>query len=707
MDVIFTTAGCNNASQCMTEAVASSDGTSRIAYAASTSLAIASFSPNRTPVVTASLHGHQARISSVHWKHGFLLSGDAAGRMRLHVEVVENGKSSWQSQDVATCASSISALTSISTASQSLFIAATSNGQVLAFGQGETTPRWTLSLGERHIVETMATIVDATNGTVWLALGGVDMLVHLYEITDDTGFVHVESLPGHKGWVRGLAFSVDDNQPSDILLASASQDHKIRLWRIPSTRQVSFDAMLVGHEDWVTAVSWVRPGLLLSSSMDNRMILWQLDESHVWTPQTRVGDLGGTGLLSSAAISSTELISLTFNGQLHRWVVPQDQQHFEPRVGITGHTATVTDVVWSPLGDYVVSVSLDQTARAFSNVHGATWIEISRAQVHGYDINCACFINERRFVSGADEKILRVFDVPEGLSALLQGHTSTSGFGTVPELSLTTKAVSDKQDDAQDASQPAIAFVGEQLNRLSVWPEVQKLYGHGNELLCVTSNHAKTRLASACKARDETSASIWIWNTSSHDIQPTQQLPGHASSVVQLAFSHDDKYLLSVSKDRHWCLYERQDDKDGLYALACKQKAHKRIIWSCDWSPDDVFFVTGSRDDTLMLWTRSKDSSAWQPAAAPMIFSTAVTAVAFAKHKTVADGYLLAIGLESGSLQVVSVVQKDDSIETHVLESQQIHGASITRLAWHPTSHLVATSSADSAISIVQVTTST
>ena len=40
------------------------------------------------------------------------------------------------------------------------------------------------------------------------------------------------------------------------------------------------------------------------------------------------------------------------------------------------------------------------------------WHEIARPQVHGYDLISAAFLDALRFVSIADEKVVRVFEAP-------------------------------------------------------------------------------------------------------------------------------------------------------------------------------------------------------------------------------------------------------------------------------------------------------
>jgi elongator complex protein 2 len=95
------------------------------------------------------------------------------------------------------------------------------------------------------------------------------------------------------------------------------------------------------------------------------------------------------------------------------------------------------------------------------------WAEVSRAQVHGYDINCGCFLDGWHFISGADEKMLRVFAIPSAMEAF---HLETMmeeeptrnmstrncirrGFGFMPELSLTNKPQQQQQQQEQQQQQ--------------------------------------------------------------------------------------------------------------------------------------------------------------------------------------------------------------------------------------------------------------
>jgi elongator complex protein 2 len=64
-----------------------------------------------------------------------------------------------------------------------------------------------------------------------LAVAGTRPNIQIF-VSRDTQFELSATLTGHEGWIRALDFTRETSDPSsDLLLASASQDKYIRLWR--------------------------------------------------------------------------------------------------------------------------------------------------------------------------------------------------------------------------------------------------------------------------------------------------------------------------------------------------------------------------------------------------------------------------------------------------------------------------------------------
>lgn len=207
----------------------------------------------------------------------------------------------------------------------------------------------------------------------------------------------------------------------------------------------------------------------------------------------------------------------------------------------------------------------------------------------------------------------------------------------------------------------------ETLMQNTLWPEMQKLYGHGYEVfsLCATSDGKV--LASACRATNEEHAQIILWNTSTW--KQIQRLTAHQLTVTQMKFSPNDQYLLSVSRDRRWAMFENRTPPNDatevcnfeLVAITDKKNGvHGRIIWTCDWTHDGRYFATGSRDAKVVAWqrneTESKTSLGPYSSLSTLEFgkNDSVTAIAFATA-LIDSNYLAAIGLESGCIHICTL----------------------------------------------------
>lgn len=185
--------------------------------------------------------------------------------------------------------------------------------------------------------------------------------IHLYTLDSTNHKVyHLGSLTGHEDWITTFAWN-----STQTILASGSQDHKIRLWQFTTTTtqdageinntnmaivsnddeddnsdddddiddnddlldeegearlewvhdegitRVTLEALLFGHEEAVTALCWHpnplelyrQEEILISSSMDRTLLIWS-PVTGVWTPLTRVGGAGG---ILGGSIGSTLL----------------------------------------------------------------------------------------------------------------------------------------------------------------------------------------------------------------------------------------------------------------------------------------------------------------------------------------------------------------------------------------------------------------
>lgn len=591
-----------------------------------------------------------------------------------------------------------------------------------------------------------------------LAVGGNDAIVYLYALNVNNTYSNILSLKGHEDWIRGLDFLTTEN--SNILLASCSQDCFIRIWKISQENSnktenddnvlklrentfildwngknlkynVTLESVSAGHEDWIYSVQWLSSknnskAKLLSSSMDKTMIIWELDDAAgVWLEKIRVGEVGGITLGFYGSVFSPDGLSILahgYQGSLHLWCFNKESEIWEPGVVVSGHYREVTDISWDPKGDYLISCSADQTTRLHAPQNlskNKTWFEISRPQIHGYDINCVMMINRGLFVSGADEKVLRIFQAPKSFVKNIKeickidiGLNLISEFAegaSVPPLGLSNKPV--YESDLTDVSESEkkhpkdrypdhyyTSIIMHQppsediLLQNTLWPEIQKLYGHGNEIYSVTCNHTGTVIASSSKANKADHAKIILW-----DVKTWKQigcLYSHNLTVTQIAFSPDDSYILSVSRDRTWALFKRDFNSQDCYRrVAYSNKTtgiHSRIIWSCAWSHDSRYFITASRDKSVVIWGYDENikeidvTGKWKPYSIPFIADDAVTAVDFAPSFTPTKQYLIAIGLENGEILLYSwkksTMDLNDWVFHAKLDSSSAHHKAISRL---------------------------
>ncbi|KAI1901605.1 hypothetical protein AGOR_G00036120 [Albula goreensis] len=724
-------------------------------------------------VIVSILNGHTGRVNTVQWVH----NEDFGPETALVSGGSDNCVIVWKAQDgkflkSAQCCGHTGPVCAVDAihlntegASQLLIASAASDSTVKLWmnSASQADCLQTLCFGSGFMMDVSLTLLSGSRVPI-LACGGDDCRVHLY-VQRNGQFEKVHSLHGHEDWVRGVEWATRDGE---ILLASYTIRLKEDVFEVQvkgsSTHYaVTLETVLAGHENWVYGVHWHIPSLkggsvqqpigLLSASMDKTMILWGPEEdSGVWLEQVRVGEVGGNTLGFYGCQMSPDgsmIIAHAFHGALHLWHRNNTKEgEWSPSVVISGHFSSVQDLRWDPDGDFILSVGSDQTTRLFTpwrrkegnpvECRQVTWHEISRPQIHGYDMQCLAMVGRFQFVSGADEKVLRVFRAPRNFvenfsnisGASLDKLLASSDTANLPEgastpaLGLSNKAVfqgdlmpqskEEKEGFNSVSDQYTESYFHpltltepppeDHLLQNTLWPEVQKLYGHGFEMFCVTSNRVRTVIASACKASKVEHAAILLWSTSSW--RQLQSLSLHSLTVTQMAFSPDSRFLLAVSRDRTWSLWRQEDNTStesepafSLHSHTTKSTSvHSRIIWSCDWSPDSKYFVTSSRDKKVIVWgdcssvegVEENKPAAIQPCSSVLDVGDSATAISFCPVLCPDHSYLLAVGLESGKILLykwkflTNFSSEEDWTRCGETDNFQSHTLTVKRLGWRP-----------------------
>jgi elongator complex protein 2 len=720
-----------------------------------------------------------------------LLSGSADHSIRIW-----RGQTSpnLQFESVQTITEHQAAITRIATLPNSdIFATGASDGTVKiwklehdsAYSAVEAKLLQTINLQPKYFALNIA-LAKLDDSAIILAVAGTRSTIQIY-VSKDFHFNLAATLTGHEGWIRALDFTRETADPdSDLLLASASQDKYIRLWRVhrgeglpaastalndpalgvlgkslsnkahriesPNSKySITFEALLLGHEDWIYTASWRhRNGKLqlLSTSEDNSLAMWESDPSSgVWVCVTRLGEIsaqkGSTTATGSAggfwiglwSPDGNSVVALGRTGSWRRWSYSASEDMWQQQVAITGHVREVTGICWSRDGSYLLSTGSDQTTRLFAQWqrenHAASWHEFSRPQIHGYDLNCIDTVTDSQFISGADEKLLRVFDEPKGVATLLNKlcaiHTSATELpdaANIPVLGLSNKAIQavddsspaengDAEAEDREAVDPASVVhkstleiahppFEDHLARHLLWPETEKLYGHGYEISTVATSHDGTLVATACRASSIDHAVIRLYDTKEWlEVKPP--LKAHSLTVTSVQFSPDDKYLLSVGRDRQWVVWQK--NAEGQFEMKYNNpKGHTRMILGATWAAlEKPTFLTAGRDKTVKIWQIEGDEVLLK---ATVTAKAAVTAVQCNIHSE-GDNLVFAYGTENGEIGIGSAAKSNlEEVQVTLVDERLRPARTINQIVWRPGKvgeSQLAVASDDSSVRILRI----
>jgi WD40 repeat protein len=160
-----------------------------------------------------------------------------------------------------------------------------------------------------------------------LAVGGMDALVRVYDLTEEGISGDPILLRGHQLSVTVLAFA-----PNSQWLATGSHDNTVRLWKLTSSRLAPESVTLLGHLGWISSIAVDSAGqYLYTGSYDKTVRIWKIDEGKIETALKTEPVIidGNQGIIQKVLVSKSgeKLISLGGDGSLTIYRLPIESEN--------------------------------------------------------------------------------------------------------------------------------------------------------------------------------------------------------------------------------------------------------------------------------------------------------------------------------------------------------------------------------------------
>ena len=238
-----------------------------------------------------------------------------------------------------------------------------------------------------------------------------------------------------------------------------------------------------------------------------------------------------------------------------------------------------------------IEYSPDGTLLAVASSIG-TWIhdaatgqELELLTGHTARVKCVAFSPDgKTLASGGTDQIIRLWDTQTGiLRQSLTGHTSS------------VSSVVFGSDGTSLAS-------GSSDNTIRLWDaqtgELQKtLKGHTKGVLSMVFGPNGKTLASG--GEDNT---LWLWDVETGTLQKTLNLIEHTEETTEMAFSPDGRTLASLGSDFGWDTPIRLWDVETGELQKTLKGQERDVVYDMAFSPDGKTFASAMDNGTVRLW---------------------------------------------------------------------------------------------------------
>lgn len=524
--------------------------------------------------------------------------------------------------------------------------------------------------------------VDVSPDSSLIASASLDKTIKLWR-RDGT---LVATIKGHTATVRAVNFSSDGQT-----LASASEDGTVKLWKLNGQLLRTFK----GHTASVWGVAWSPDGqFLASTSWDKTVKLWKRNGQLLRTfLGYKVGFLGVAFSPDGQFVAATSL-----DGTVKLWKRDATGwQNAKLLQTLQGHAGWVIGVAFSPDSQTIASSSEDTTVKLWKrdSIDGS-YRQYKTLKGHSASVWGVAWSPDGQTIASASlDKTIKLWNIDGTELRTLKGH-SASVWGVT---------------FGKDGS--FIASAGAE-NVVRLWhkenPFQKSIIAQKAGIWSLDIMHDSSTIATASH---ENTAKLW-----SRQGKLLKTFTESKNTIFEVSFSGDGK-LIALCTDAHIIKLKQRDGTnvasykdplDNLNAAVLSPdgqtiamgntdnivqiwrrnqpapqilKGHQAEVWHVVFSPDGRFIGSSSGDNTAKLWTL--DGKLFRTLVG---HSAAVWRVAFSS-----DSKMIATGSGDNTVKLWTLDGK-------LLKTFIGHNAAIWGVAFSPNGKILASGSVDASVKL-------
>jgi|GEM_PF-6951714 len=388
-------------------------------------------------------------------------------------------------------------------------------------------------------------------------------------------------LNGHLASVNYACFS-----PNGQYVLTTSKDKTVRLW--DSNTGICLDTIVVHKDDVNSAVFSSDGSRVITASEDGSSVVFEINSK------------------ISKEVFSDENVSIEyaeFNYDDSKIAIVTNDAVYIKNVAtwktewvIKGHDEMITSATFAPKGKMIATSSHDKTVKLWDINDGNI---IYTYNGHSNTVSDVVFSPDGKFIiSTSNDNEARLWNVPQDSNKRI--IDPEMDFLAMIVYNTTGKYIAAASVMGESKIWDAVS-----LNTIGDFKINERIRGIGfnkeNDKVIVTSETG-SQYSFNVKTDETTEAeevnTLYVNEIDNYkEKTPEWVIDGHSDSILFIAPSHDNKYLISASADNTAIVWDANNK-----CIFRKLKSHSSQVYYAEFSPDDKYVITASTDGTAKLW---------------------------------------------------------------------------------------------------------